>query len=80
MIDYNNKRLLHIYNVLNTVKPINFQTKFPYSIINPNKITLTKKKITIMVNKFENKNSNTTDSKINNIKGGGYNNIINFYG
>ncbi len=37
------------YNILNTVKPAFLRTKFPYNLVDPEKIVLTQKKITILV-------------------------------
>ena len=44
---------LQIYNILETVKPPYFQTKFPYDVLTPNKILLTKNKITIIAKNFD---------------------------
>ncbi len=44
-----NNDLLRIYNTLNSIKPSYFQTKFPFNVVNPNKIKLVTNKIKIMV-------------------------------
>ena len=35
------------YNILNTIKPAYFRSKFPYNIVNPEKIKFTMNKIVI---------------------------------
>lgn len=37
------------YNILNTIKPAYFRSKFPYNIVNPEKIKFTMNKIIIWV-------------------------------
>ncbi len=44
-----NNDLLRIYNTLNSIKPSYFQTKFPFNVVNPNKIKLITGKIKIIV-------------------------------
>lgn len=44
------------YNILNSIKPAYFRSKFPYNIVDPNKIKFTMKKIEIWA-KEEDKNN-----------------------
>ncbi len=58
------------YNILNTVKPKFLRTQYPYNLVDPKKILLTQKKITILAKSF---------SKTDGIKGG-KEHLITFYG
>ncbi len=63
---------MEAYNILNTVKPNFLVSKYPYSLVNPAKIILTKKKISIIVKQLK-------QSSKNEVKGGSDNPIV-FYG
>jgi len=63
------------YHILNSIKPVYFQTKFPYDKITPSKIVFTKRKIEIMSKEYEKfKKSKKTKSNKEHI--GGYNKIV----
>ncbi len=66
------------YNILNAIKPKFLRTKYPYNFVNPEKIILTQKKITIMAKELSSKqsNSNSDKSKL----GGSTPSQITFYG
>lgn len=59
------------YNILNSVKPKYFKTTYPYSLVDPEKITFTQKKIKLLVK------STTADGKKT---GGKEVNVVVFYG
>jgi hypothetical protein len=44
---------MEAYNILNTIKPNFLVSKFPYNLVNPAKIILTKKKISIIVKQLK---------------------------
>jgi hypothetical protein len=44
---------MEAYNILNTIKPKFLISKFPYNLVNPEKIILTRKKISIMVKRLK---------------------------
>lgn len=42
------------YKILNSIKPLYFQTKFPYNTLTPEKIQITKEKVQIIAKQFKN--------------------------
>ena len=44
---------MEAYNILNTIKPKFLISKFPYNLVNSEKIILTRKKISIMVKRLK---------------------------
>lgn len=48
------------YNILNSVKPEYFKTKFPYNLVDPSKILFTANKIKMIVSNLDSKNTERT--------------------
>lgn len=44
---------LEYYNILNAVKPANQRSKYPYSVVDKDKIIFTQKKITIVAKELK---------------------------
>lgn len=65
----NYKQRLHNYHILNSVVPVYFQTKFPYNIVDYNKVKIANTSIDIIV-----KELNTT------VKGGDDIDDVPYYG
>ncbi len=71
------------YNILNTVKPKFLRTQYPYNLLDPKKILMTQKKITILAKSFANKKEGGVDKSFATKKEGdapSSNNPITFYG
>lgn len=65
------------YNILNSVKPGFLKPKYPFNLVDPKKIMLTQKKITILAKSLELKTNTMNSHK----KVGGHNGRhITFYG
>jgi len=62
MTELDVNRRLYAYKLLNSVKPVYFQTKFPYNLVTKDKILVTDKKIKIMVKSTHNTNKSGTKS------------------
>ncbi len=69
------------YRILNSIKPLYFQTKFPYDKITPSKIVFTKRKIEIMSKEYEKfkKSKKKVHKNTETEYVGGYNNKIVIY-